>query len=191
MAGKQAKLLTDEQQKLLLAHVSTKRHPHRDRVLILLSFKAGLRAAEIAKLTWEMVLDPSGAIGDGIEVRDEIAKKGGGRIIPIHPELKSALAAWKPRTTGRGPVIRSQRGGRMTPVSICNWFKSVYDAVGFQGCSSHSGRRTFLTKAARNVHRAGGSLRDVQRLAGHRSITTTERYVDTDPASLRVLVSLI
>lgn len=191
MAGKQAKLLTDEQQKLLLAHVSTKRHPHRDRVLILLSFKAGLRAAEIAKLTWEMVLDPSGAIGDGIEVRDEIAKKGGGRIIPIHPELKAALAAWKPHTTGRGPVIRSQRGGRMTPVSICNWFKSVYDAVGFQGCSSHSGRRTFLTKAARNVHRAGGSLRDVQRLAGHRSITTTERYVDTDPASLRVLVSLI
>jgi integrase/recombinase XerD len=79
----------------------------------------------------------------------------------------------------------------MTPVSICNWFKSVYDAVGFQGCSSHSGRRTFLTKAARNVHRAGGSLRDVQRLAGHKSITTTERYVDTDPASLRVLVSLI
>ena len=81
MAGKQAKLLTDDQQILLLTHVSSKRQPHRDRVLILLSFKAGLRAAEIAKLTWEMVLDPSGAIGDGIEVRDEIAKKGGCAVL--------------------------------------------------------------------------------------------------------------
>lgn len=191
MAGKQAKILTPEQQKLILLHASTRRNPLRDRVLILLSFKAGLRAAEIAKLTWDMVLGPSGEVGDAIEVRDMIAKKGGGRIVPIHPELKAALAAWKPHTTGHGPVIRSQRGGRMTPVSICNWFKSVYDAVGFQGCSSHSGRRSFLTAAARNVSRAGGSLRDVQRLAGHKSITTTERYVDTDPASLRLLVSLI
>jgi hypothetical protein len=58
----------------------------------------------------------------------------------------------------------------MSPVSIVNWFALAYHAVGLTGCSSHSGHRTFITRAARFVHKAGGSLRDVQLLAGHRSI---------------------
>src|SRR2546430_1392848 len=64
-------------------------------------------------------------------------------------------------------------------------------AVGLEGCSSHSGRRTFITRAARLVHKAGGSLRDVQLLAGHRSIQTTQRYIDGDTDAQRKLVSLI
>jgi integrase/recombinase XerD len=79
----------------------------------------------------------------------------------------------------------------MTPVSIVCWFASAYRAIGLQGCSSHSGRRTFITRAARLVHKAGGSLRDVQLLAGHRSIQTTQRYIDGDTDAQRKLVSLI
>ena len=60
----------------------------------------------------------------------------------------------------------------MTPVSIVHWFAKAYRAIGLQGCSSHSGRRTFITRAARLVHHAGASLRDVQLMAGHRSIQT-------------------
>jgi hypothetical protein len=44
-------------------------------VIILFSVKAGLRAAEIANLTWEMVLDPSGAIGTVLELRDHAANE--------------------------------------------------------------------------------------------------------------------
>lgn len=192
MAGKQAKILSDEQASLVLSTLANrKRHPLRDRVILLLSLKAGLRAAEISKLDWEMVLEPSGSVGVAIELQDRIAKKRGGRVIPLHPELQSALTAWKPHTLGTGPIIRSERGGRMTPVSLCNWFKSVYRSVGLEGCSSHSGRRTFLTKAARRAHRVGGSLRDVQQLAGHASITTTQRYIDCDPEAQRRLVALL
>ena len=79
----------------------------------------------------------------------------------------------------------------MTPVSIVNWFAKAYRAIGLEGCSSHSGRRTFITRAARLVHQAGGSLRDVQLLAGHRSIQTTQRYIDGDTDAQRKLVSLI
>jgi integrase/recombinase XerD len=79
----------------------------------------------------------------------------------------------------------------MTPQSIVVWFSKAYRAIGLQGCSSHSGRRTFITRAARLVHHAGGSLRDVQLLADHRSIQTTQRYIDGDTDAQRKLVSLI
>ena len=79
----------------------------------------------------------------------------------------------------------------MTPVSIVCWFARAFRAIGLEGCSSHSGRRTFITRAARLVHETGGSLRDVQLLAGHRSIQTTQRYIDGDTDAQRKLVSLI
>jgi integrase/recombinase XerD len=79
----------------------------------------------------------------------------------------------------------------MTPPSIVVWFNRAFRNVGLKGCSSHSGRRTFVTRAARLVHKAGGSLRDVQLLAGHRSIQTTQRYIDGDSDAQRKLVAMI
>jgi integrase len=191
MAGKQAKTLSTDHIDDLLFFAERYRHPLRNRLIVLLSVKAGLRAAEIAKLTWDMVLDPSGAVGRTIAVRDQIAKKRGGRSIPIHADLRQALVEARQLCNGLGPVIRSERGGAMTPMSIVVWFNRAYKELGFDGCSSHSGRRTFITRAARAVHKAGGSLRDVQLLAGHRSIQTTQRYIDGDSDAQRRLVSLI
>ncbi len=191
MAGRQAKILSDHNYKDLLAFADTTRHPLRNRLMVLLSLKAGLRAAEIANLTWDMILDPSRDIGPTIELRNWAAKKGSGRRIPIHPDLFAGLAAWHQGSAPIGPVIRSERGNPMTAVSIVNWFAKAYRSIGACGCSSHSGRRTFITRAARLVHKAGGSLRDVQLLAGHRSIQTTQRYIDGDTDAQRKLVSLI
>jgi integrase/recombinase XerD len=87
--------------------------------------------------------------------------------------------------------VVSERGRAMTPLSIVVWFARAYRTIGLEGCSSHSGRRTFVTRAARLAHKAGGSLRDVQLLAGHRSIQTTQRYIDGDTDAQRKLVSLI
>ena len=156
-----------------------------------MSIKAGLRAGEIAKLTWDMVLDPTGEVGSVIELRDHAAKKNSGRLIPLNADLRIALSTWRTSECGVGAVLRSERGDHMTPVSIVNWFATAYRTIGVDGCSSHSGRRTFITRAARVVHQAGASLRDVQLLAGHRSIQTTQRYIDGDTDAQRKLVSLI
>lgn len=192
MAGKQAKILQEKSISALVRSTRNSRYPERDKVIALLSIKAGLRASEISKLNWPMVLMPTGDVGDTIELHDHAAKKRHGRTIPIHRELKTALrklsATLDPLA---GPVVRSERGGRMTAMSVVNWFAIRYRELGLSGCSSHSGRRTFVTKAARLVHRAGGSLRDVQLLAGHRSIQTTQRYIDGDSDAQRRLVSLI
>ena len=153
--------------------------------------KAGLRACEIARLDWSMVLDARGRIADTIAVRDAIAKKRSGRRIPMHPDLKRALQALLRDGDPEGPVIRSAKGGHFRPNSIVNWFAVLFAELGFEGCSSHSGRRTFITSAARNIHRSGCSLRDVQLLAGHASIETTERYIDGDTIGQRRLIELL
>jgi integrase len=191
MAGKQAKVLSTDDVNDLLAFARCTRNPSRNEVVVLLSTKAGLRAGEIAKLTWDMILDPGARVGSVIELRDNAAKKGSGRIVPVHADLRRALSVWRDISSDPGPVVRSERGGPMMPLSIVVWFNRAFRNIGLTGCSSHSGRRTFITRAARLVHKAGGSLRDVQLLAGHRSIQTTQRYIDGDSAAQRKLVSMI
>jgi integrase len=188
-----AKFVNDNEFKMLLAHVFTRRKPERSAVMILLSYKAGLRACEVAGLDWSMVTTGSGALADSISVSGTIAKNGRARRIPMHPQLRDALRvlnrnAGKPRN---GPVIRSQRGGHLTPGSVVNWFTALYAEMGFQGCSSHSGRRTFITKSARMVAKVGGCLRDVQELAGHSALSTTEIYLVSSRDAQHKLMRLL
>jgi integrase len=192
MIGKRAKILAQAHVEDLLFFAQHTRHPIRNQVIVLLSLKAGLRAAEIANLSWDMVVDPSGEIATTLELRDRVAKNGSGRVIPVHPDLREALMQLRADPSGTGgAVIASERGGAMRPIAIVCWFAKAYRAIGLTGCSSHSGRRTFITRAARLVHRTGGSLRDVQVLAGHRSLLTTQAYIDGDTDSQRQLVALI
>jgi integrase/recombinase XerD len=175
----------------MLSAVANRQTTRRDRVIILLSAKAGLRACEIARLDWSMVLDARGCVGDTLAVRDAIAKKHGGRRIPMHPSLGRALVALKRASAPVGPVVRSARGGGMRPKSIVNWFAALFAGLELDGCSSHSGRRSFITAAARNAHKTGCSLRDVQLLAGHKSIEITQGYIDGDTRGQRRLVALL
>ena len=79
----------------------------------------------------------------------------------------------------------------MSPGAVADWFHDLYRALGFGGASSHSGRRTFVTRAAKAVISAGGSLRDVQQLVGHASLATTQKYIEGDTEAKRKLVNLI
>jgi integrase len=186
--GRQAGQKSADDIKDLLVYASCTRHPLRNSVIVLFTAKAGLRAGEIANLTWAMVLDAGGQISAVVELADKAAKKCSGRSIPIHPDLVAALAAWRHVAPPSKYVIASERGDRMRPLIIVVWFNRAFKSIGLKGCSSHSGRRTFVTRAARIVHKAGGSLRDVQLLAGHRS---TQRYIDGDSDAQRKLVALI
>src|SRR5438445_348746 len=118
MPGKRAKILSAPDVNDLLVFASCTRHPLRNAVIVLLSAKAGLRAGEIANLTWDMVVDANGALSGLLELRDTAAKKGNGRSIPIHPDLAAALAAWRQIGPPCDYVITSERGGRMTPLGI-------------------------------------------------------------------------
>src|ERR1051325_6266653 len=90
--GRQAKIITDRQIRAVLAELETHRYPIRDRVMFLLSIKAGLRAIEIASITWGMVTDAEGQVGEIIALENRASKgKRGGRVMPFHPDLRAAV----------------------------------------------------------------------------------------------------
>ncbi len=188
---KQAKTLTSRQTTHLQGFLRATRYPTRNRVILLLSIKAGLRAKEIAALTWDMLTDAEGDLGSAIHLRNEASKGRSGRIIPLNRELRAALQELY-QARGTSPyVITSERSKRTSAAVIVNLFAGWYRALGYQGCSSHSGRRTFITSAARKISTVGGSLRDVQMLAGHAALSTTQRYIEADVEAQRKVVDLI
>lgn len=188
--GRQAKTLNSAQVRTTLAFLGTTQQPVRNRVIFLLSLKAGLRAKEIASITWSMVCDAEGNISDTIRLTDHASKGQSGGYIPIAKELGQSLAALKlyadPSSIDR--IVQTNRTTETSAQTIINLFASWYQTIGFEGCSSHSGRRTFITNAARNISKFGGSLRDVQALARHSSLTMTQRYIEIDAQAMRKVV---
>jgi integrase/recombinase XerC len=194
--GKQAKILTDKQVRAVLAELDTRRYPLRDRVMFLLSMKAGMRAKEVSSVTWAMATDAEGQIADVIALENKASKgRAGGRHIPIHPDLKAALMQLHRDRGDKArpdmPVIHSERDRGLSAAAVVVWFHRLYADLGMVGCSSHSGRRSFITRAARKISEVGGSLRDVQALAGHSSLGTTARYIEADAEAQRKVVALI
>lgn len=193
--AKQAKILSKAQQEAVLAFLTTTRYPARDRVILLLSVRAGLRAKEIAALKWEMLTDAEGELADVIALTNEAAKgRRGGRAIPIAKDLKAALVALKAEAASdyrKCPyVVTSERGLNTSSFAVVNKFAGWYRSLGFTGASSHSGRRTAITNWARKISTVGGSLRDVQVLAGHSALSTTQRYIEVDAGAMKRVIEL-
>jgi integrase len=195
---KQAKTLTKTQIDTAAAFLLSRRHGLRDQTVFLLSVRAGLRAKEIANLRWSMILDCERQLSDAILLTDVASKGRSGRVIPLNKRLRGSLAQmldvarqnnrFEPETAY---VITTERSARTSAQAIVNMFKRWYRDLGLMGCSSHSGRRTFITNAARKISTVGGSLRDVQALAGHSSLAVTQRYIDGDNDAQRKIVDLL
>src|ERR1700692_137472 len=89
--GKQAKTLSKGQVDAVLGYLARTRWPTRNRAIFLLSVKAGLRAKEIACLTWGMVTDAAGGIGNAILLEDSASKGAGGRTVGMNSQLRDAI----------------------------------------------------------------------------------------------------
>ena len=161
----------------------------RERAMLLLSVKAGLRAVEIAGLKWEQV-DLEGRLLLLKETKGDIH-----RDVPINADLLEALKAYRSQGTGEGHVFENTHnrpGQPLTANAVACWFSDLYQRkLGWSGYSSHTGRRTFVTNAARAIVEAGGSLKDVQSLVGHANLKTTSAYIEVSEDAKRKVVDLI
>ncbi|WP_417793010.1 tyrosine-type recombinase/integrase [Terasakiella pusilla] len=98
-------------------------------------------------------MDANAQVGDVIALEDRIAKKMSGRTVPLNRDLRSALVALADqcKPLPNDFVIQSERRGPMSANTVAHWFHRQYSKLGYIGCSSHSGRRTFITRAAQRV----------------------------------------
>ena len=185
MLTKQAKILTENQQKQVLAVLASRRNAQRNTLMFLLSVDAGLRAKEIALLEWSMVLGCDGEI-DAIRLENRVSKGKSGGVVFMSVRLKTSLEALE--GDRKGVILLSQRGEGMSAQVVVNWFFNLYRDLGFIGASSHSGRRTAITKWAKKISSVGGSMRDVQALARHSSLAMTQRYIEVSEDAMKRVV---
>lgn len=205
MANKHAKVLDKKQFQKLLTYIDThSTMPIRDRLVVHLSFKAGLRVAEIAQIDFKSFTDAEGNISDDVFVPGNIAKKKRERLVPMNRDLKAAITAFMKAYPGApGVAISSQpfQHGRrvteaasplklMSPNTLTVYYRRLLVAAGFEGASSHSGRRTFATDISRVLSRHHQSIRDLQKLMGHARLDTTERYIEPSKDTRKLVDSI-
>src|SRR3984893_11720856 len=133
--GKQAKIRSDKHVRAVLSELDTRRYPLRDRVIFLLSIKSGLRAKEIASVTWAMVTDAEGEMAGVIDLETRASKgKGGGRHIPMHGDLRAALIALHRNRGDKArpdmPVVHSERDRGLSAAAVVVWFHRLYADLG-------------------------------------------------------------
>lgn len=187
----QAKVLSDQELKRVLAVVATMKHAKRNRLLVLLSFQAGMRAGEILNLKIGHVINEDGSIRDRIHLSDSQTKGNRQRTVHLSKKLQGEIANFVSGLTGYRarmdqPLIASQKGGCFSSTTMVMLFRHIYDLAGLRDARSHSGRRSFITKLANK----GVSVRVVQTLAGHSSMQTTQRYIDVNEGMLVQAVEL-
>ena len=196
--GKQSKILNKSQIEMVSNFLKSKRNGLRNETIFLLSVKSGLRSKEISLLSWKMVCKSDGTIDDYINLPNSSSKGNSGRIIPLHKDIKFNLQIMLMEHKGlfgfdinKSFIVRTERTPFTTSQSIVNMFQSWYRRLGLIGCSSHSGRRTFITNTSKKISLVGGSLRDIQMMVGHSSLQTTQRYIESDSESQKKVVNLI
>jgi integrase len=197
--GKQSKTLNKSQIEMIRTYLRSKRNGLRNETIFLFSVKGGLRAKEISQLSWKEVCDSGGEVSDHIRLTDRSSKGKSGRIIPLNKDLRRNLIELldNQRKTYRSFnietsfVVRTERSPFTTSQTVVNMFYGWYQRIGLLGCSSHSGRRTFITETSKKISLVGGSLRDIQMMAGHKSLQTTQRYIEGDSDSQRKVVDML
>jgi len=188
---KQAKTLTAEELRRVLDYTATRKHSARNRALVVTSFYSGCRVGELSSLQYSDVVDETGKVRDEIRLKAENTKTKEARIVFVNAKLKKELQqyanAYKPADTQlKFFYSQKRKSNGYNANTLTQFFHYLYKKAGVFGASSHSGRRTFITKLANQ----GVSVRVLASLAGHRNISTTQAYIDVNDDMKRKAVEL-
>jgi integrase/recombinase XerD len=182
---KQARLLKKDEFKRVLAIIDAHNHSDRNRVIFYLSFYAGLRACEIASLRICDIVDSNNTVKTEIVLEARMTKGNERQRVmlskALQKELQRFIDSHSASTAPNTPLLRSQKGGSFSPLTITQLFARFYVKAGIKGASSHSGRRQFITTLAEKQI----NVRVIQALARHKHLNTTMRYIDVNDIKLQ------
>lgn len=190
--SKQAKTLTQTELRRVLDYVATRKHAARNRAIVMTTFLSGMRVGEVASLTYGDVVDSSGVVKAEIRLSAAQTKGNHARIVFVNERLRKELELYCRRyipANFNRKLFYSQKANSngFSANTLTQFFHYLYKRVGIDGASSHSGRRTFIT----NLASKGIGVRVLMSLAGHRSITTTQAYIDVNDEMKRRAVELV
>ena len=197
---KQARTLNDKELNLLLLYVNTRKYAERDRCMLLMTYWGGMRIGEVAATKIKDVIATDGTIKQEINLTAEQTKGKFARTVVLNDKLrkeimgylltrfsKQELIAIQYSSSKEKPLFVTQKSDGFNANTACYHFHMLYKNAGLEGCSSHSGRRSFLTElSSKSV-----PLKVLMELAGHRQAQTTMRYVNVTQDMKRAAVSLL
>jgi integrase/recombinase XerD len=187
---KQAKTLNERELQRLLDYVAKTKNAKRNRTILLLTHLAGMRIGEVAAVRVCDVLAMDGSVRDEINLTAAQTKGNRSRSVLLNERMRGELASYVQSLRFKDTkqaLFSTQRSAAFTANSLTQIVNGIYKQAGLDGCSSHSGRRGFLT----NLAEKGVSVRVMMALAGHRNMATTQRYIDLRPGVLRNAVELV
>jgi integrase/recombinase XerD len=188
---KQARVPTEVEFKRLAAVVSQCKYGPRNRMALMLSYLAGLRVGEIASLRWGDLIEGDGKVREQLRLGATVTKGGHARVVFMNARLRKEVEQYRsglaqpPALTS--PLLITQKRRAFSANTLCQLMRGWYDLAGLDGGSSHSGRRWFITKLAH----AGISPKAIMMLAGHRHLSTTQRYIDVNDEMMRAAVEIL
>jgi len=188
--SKQAKTLTSMEIRRVLDFIATRKHAVRNRAMVLTTFLSGLRVGEVAALRYMDILDADEEVRSEVRLDATQTKGNEGRVVFINAKLQKELASYVkavPYLNLADKLFYTQKNEGFTANTLTQFFHYLYRAVGLEGASSHSGRRTFIT----NLASKGVGVRVLMELSGHKNISTTQAYIDVNDDMMRKAVELI
>jgi integrase/recombinase XerD len=197
----QARVLTERELRKVLNFCNTQPHATRNRTMLLCTHMAGMRVGEVAALTVSDVLAMDGTVKEEIALSAQQTKGNKARTVLVPRKLRDELTSYLQQRYGIRnllavtqtdtqralfPTQKNPKRG-FTANTLCQLFHKIYKDSQMYGATSHSGRRTFITKLADK----GVGVRVLMALAGHKSIATTQRYIELNPTIMKAAVELI
>lgn len=197
----QAKVLTEKDVRKVLLHIASRKHASRNRAMFTVLNATGMRVGELASLRLCDVLNPTGEIVEEIRLAAEQTKGARGRVVVLNQKaqeeiknylmtrfkLKDLLAVTMTDTSRALFTTQKNPNRGFSSATLAQHFHYIYKGAGITGASSHSSRRSFITK----LSEMGVSVRVLMDLAGHRSLSVTQKYIESNPKLMRSAVELL
>lgn len=188
-AVKQAQVLGERDVKRVLVAITKRSYSSRDRAMFMLSYLAGMRVGEIASLQVSDVFEADARVKEQIRLVSTQTKGSEARTVLLNSQAKEEMRVYARTLTRKAdaPLFVSKWGKQMSANSLVQVFGRFYKLAGLSNASSHSGRRSFLTGLAHK----GVNVRVLAALAGHKNISTTQRYIEVGEHQLRAAVEMV
>ena len=165
----------------------------KSRLLLDIARYTGERWGALVQLRVEDIFD-NGKVRAWITIRASTRKAGPDgkrftRQLPMHPQLKEILEGHQLPEAGwmfESPIKPDH------PISLRAadfMFRTAIDlaGLGHKGYSTHSTRRTFITR----LYERGVDIHTIQRITGHSDLKSLIRYIDVDPERISKAIAVL